>query len=184
MAKVEFSAGIDLITGAVDSNHDLISRQKHLHAPDGTITKECDPEAYYQRNKRDYKHNPPKGAELAHLQHFGDAAKRTTALMQAFRNPDQASEQERALVQQYLGRFYKQLDGPADPQAPTKTDGKQKRYYRFDNFVRAMIFQELKNDWQYIGFISNSTISAKLAAKIRLKFFGIILVQLSMNELY
>ena len=184
MAEVKFSAGIDLITGAVDSNHELISRRKHLHAPDGSVTKECKPEAYYQRNKRNYKQNPPKGAELAHLQHFGDAAKRTTALMQAFRNPGQASEQERALVQQYLGRFYKQLDGPADQQAPTKTDGKQKRYYRFDNFVRAMIFQELKNDWQYIGFISNYMISAKLAAKIRLKFFGIILVQLSMNELY
>ena len=50
------------------------------------------------------------------------------------------------VVQQYLNRFQLQLKGSADPQAPTKTDGKQKRYYRFDNFVRAMIFQELKND--------------------------------------
>ena len=146
MAKIDFSAGIDLVTGAVDSNHELIARQKHLHAPDGTITKECKPEAYYQVNKRDYKHNPPRGAELAHLQHFGNAAKRTTALMQAFKNPDQASEEEQALVQQYLSRFYKQLKGDADPQAPTDKSGKQRHYYRFDNFVRAMIFQELKND--------------------------------------
>ena len=147
MAQIDFSAGIDLITGAMDSNHELISRQKHLHAPDGSITKECKPEAYYQRNKRDYKNNPPKGAELAHLQHFGNAARNTTALMQAFKNPEQASKEEQALVQQYLSRFYNQLKGPADPQAPIDKSGNQRHYYRFDNFIRAMIFQELKNDY-------------------------------------
>ena len=146
MAKVDFSAGIDLVTGTVDSNHELILRQKHLHAPDGTITKECDPEAYYQIHKRDYKHNPPKGDELAHLQHFGDAAKRTTALIHAFKFPDQASEEEQELVQQYLSRFQKQIKGHADPQAPTDKSGKQRHYYRFDNFIRAMIYQELKNE--------------------------------------
>ena len=144
MSKVEFSAGIDKVTGTVDSKHKLILRQKHLHAPDGTITKECHPEAYYQLHKRDYKHNPPKGAERAHLQHFGDAAKRTTALVKAYKFPDQASEEEQALVQQYLSRFYKQLKGPADPLAPTDKSGKQKHYYRLDNFIRAMIYQELK----------------------------------------
>lgn len=146
MAKIDFSAGIDIVTGAVDSNHELIARQKHLHAPDGTITKECEPEAYYQRNKRDYKHNPPKGAELAHLQQFGNAAKRTTALIQALKNPDQASEEDQALVQQYLSRFYNQLNGPADPQSPTDKSGKQKRYYRFDNYIRAMIYHEPKDE--------------------------------------
>ena len=146
MSKVEFSAGIDMVTGTLDSGHKLILRQKHLHAPDGKITKECEPEAYYQMYKRDYKHNPPIGAELAHLQHFGNAAKRTTQLIKAFKFPDQASEEERTLVQQYLNRFNKQLDGPADLQAPTDKSGKQKHYYRFDNFMRAMIYQELKTD--------------------------------------
>ena len=146
MARIHYSPGIELTTGALDSDHELITRQKHLRDLKGAVSKECAPEVYLQKHKRNYDYTPPKGAELAHLQHFGDAAKRTTALMQAFRNPDQASEQERALVQQYLNRFQLQLKGPADPQAPTNTDGKQKRYYRFDNFVRAMIFQELKND--------------------------------------
>ena len=145
MAKVKFSAGIAMVTGAVDSNHELIMRQKHLHAPDGSITKKCKPEAYYQKNKRDYKNNPPLGAELAHLQHFGDASMRTTQILKAFKFPDQASEEERTLVQQYLSRFNKQLKGHADPQAPVDKSGKQRHYYRFDNFVRAMIFQELKS---------------------------------------
>lgn len=146
MGKIHFSVGIDKVIGALDSDHKLIIRQKHLHDPRGVITKECALEGYLQEHKRDYKHNPPQGAELAHLQQFGNAAKRTTALMQAFKNPDQASEEEKALVQQYLSRFQNQLNGPADPQAPTDKSGKQRHYYRFDNFVRAMIFHENKNN--------------------------------------
>lgn len=144
MAKVEYSSGIDLTTGALDSKHELITRQKHLHAPDGKVTKECDVEVYLQRRKRDYKHNPPKGSELAHLQHFGEAAKRTTALIYAYKFPDIASDEQRALLEQYRLRFESQLKGALDPQAPLDKEGKQKRYFRFDNFIRAMIYQELK----------------------------------------
>lgn len=144
MAKVEYSSGIDLTTGALDSKHELITRQKHLHAPDGKVTKECDVEVYLQKRKRDYKHNPPKGNELAHLQHFGEAAKRTTALIYAYKFPDIASDEQRALLEQYRLRFESQLKGAPDPQAPLDKEGKQKRYFRFDNFIRAMIYQELK----------------------------------------
>ena len=144
MAKVEYSSGIDLTTGALDSKHELITRQKHLHAPDGKVTKECDVEVYLQRRKRDYKHNPPQGNELAHLQHFGEAAKRTTALIYAYKFPDTASDEQRALLEQYRLRFESQLKGAPDPQAPLDKEGKQKRYFRFDNFIRAMIYQELK----------------------------------------
>ena len=145
MAKINFSAGIDIVTGTVDSDHLLIMRQKHLHDTRGVITKECKPEAYYQMHKRDYEHNPPQGAELAHLQHFGNAAKQTTAVLNAYKHPDDATEEERLLVQQFVKRFQAQLDGTPDPQSPCDKEGKQKRYYRFDNFVRAMIYQELKN---------------------------------------
>lgn len=144
MAKVEYSSGIDLTTGALDSKHELITRQKHLHAPDGKVTKECDVEVYLQRRKRDYKHNPPRGNELAHLQHFGLAAKRTTELIYAYKFPDTASDEQRALLEQYRLRFESQLKGAPDPQAPLDKEGKQKRYFRFDNFIRAMIYQELK----------------------------------------
>ena len=146
MAKVDFTAAFDMIKGAIDSDHKLIMRQKHLHDTQGSITKSCEPEAYYQMNKRDYKHNPPKGAELAHLQHFGVAAKRTTAIVNAFKNPDTASEEERQLAQHYIGRFQAQATGKPDPQAPCDKSGKQKIYLRFDNFVRAMIYQELKTE--------------------------------------
>ena len=38
MAKVEFSPGIELILGALDTKHQLIMRQKHLHDTKGTLT--------------------------------------------------------------------------------------------------------------------------------------------------
>ena len=145
MAKIIYSSGIDLTTGALDSQHKLITRQKHLHGPNGMLTKECEPEIYLQRRKRNYRKDPPQGAELAHLQHFGEAAKRTTALIYAYKFPDTASDEQRALLDQYRLRFESQLKGAPDPQAPIGKDGKQKYYFRFDNFIRAMIYQELKS---------------------------------------
>jgi hypothetical protein len=56
MGKIHFSVGIDKVIGALDSDHKLIIRQKHLHDPRGVITKECALEGYLQEHKRDYKH--------------------------------------------------------------------------------------------------------------------------------
>ena len=146
MAKINYSPGIELTTGALDSSqHELITRQKHLHDNFGTLTKECRVEVYLQRNKRNYVQTPPKGAELAHLQHFGEAAKRTTALIYAYKFPDTASEEQRTLLEQFRRRFEAQLKGAPDPQAPLDKAGKPKHYFRFDNFIRAMIYQDLKS---------------------------------------
>ena len=66
--------------------------------------------------------------------------------MQAYKFPDTATEEQRELLEQYRRRFQAQLNGKPDPQAPLDPQGRQKYYFRFDNFVRAMIYQELKND--------------------------------------
>ena len=145
MGKVHYSAGIDYVTGALDTKHDLVARLKHLHDANGVLTKTCAPEIYLQKHKRDYDQTPPQGNELAHLQHFGEAAKRTTALIYAYKFPDTASDEQRALLDQYRLRFESQLNGAPDPQAPLDKSGKQKHYFRFDNFIRAMIYQELKS---------------------------------------
>ena len=144
MGKVHYSAGIDYVTGALDTKHELVARLKHLHDTNGVLTKTCAPEIYLQKHKRNYEQTPPRGAELAHLQHFGEAAKRTTALIYAYKFPDTASDEQRALLDQYRLRFESQLNGAPDPQAPLDKSGKQKHYFRFDNFIRAMIYQELK----------------------------------------
>lgn len=145
MAKVDFADAIKHVSGALDTNHKIIVRKKHLHDFNGAQTKVCAPEMYIRSNKRDYKHTPPQGAELAHLQHFGEAAKRTTALIYAYKFPDTASDEQRALLENYRRRFESQLNGKPDPQAPLDKMGKQKFYFRFDNFIRAMIYQELKS---------------------------------------
>ena len=145
MAKIHYSPGIELTTGALDSGHELITRRKYLHDYNGSLTKECKPEVYLQKNKRNYAQNPPKGAELAHLQHFGEAAKRTTALIHAYKFPDTATEEQRTLLENYRRRFEAQLKGAPDPQAPFDKEGKQRHYFRFDNFIRAMICRELQS---------------------------------------
>ena len=145
MGKVHYSAGIDYVVGALDTKHELIARLKHLHDANGVLTKTCDPEIYLQKHKRNYEQTPPRGNELAHLQHFGEAAKRTTALIYAYKFPDTASEEQRTLLDQYRLRFESQLKGAPDPQAPLDKKGKPKHYFRFDNFIRAMIYQELKS---------------------------------------
>ena len=145
MGKVHYSTGIDYVVGALDTKHELIARLKHLHDANGVLTKTCDPEIYLQKHKRNYEQTPPRGNELAHLQHFGEAAKRTTALIYAYKFPDTASEEQRTLLDQYRLRFESQLKGAPDPQAPTDKSGKPKHYFRFDNFIRAMIYQELKS---------------------------------------
>lgn len=146
MAKVFYSPGIDLVLGALDPKHELINRQKHLHNPDGSVSKTCKPEIYLWREKRNYELKPPKGAELAHLQHFGEAAKRTKLLIYAYKFPETASDEQRQLLEQYRLRYESQRKGAPDPQAPVdKKTGKQKYYFRFDNFIRAMIYQELKS---------------------------------------
>ena len=58
MAQIHYSAGIDFTTGALDTRHQLITRQKHLHDTKGILTKACDPEVYLQKHKRDYKQTP------------------------------------------------------------------------------------------------------------------------------
>ena len=145
MGKVHYSAGIDYVTGALDTKHELVARLKHLHDTNGVLTKTCDPEIYLQKHKRDYEQTPPRGNELAHLQHFEEAAKRTTALIYAYKFPDTASEEQRTLLDQYRLRFDSQLKGAPDPQAPLDKKGKPKHYFRFDNFIRAMSYQELKS---------------------------------------
>ena len=138
MGKVGFTAAFKHITGTVDSDHKLILRQKHIHAPNGKVTKTCDTEAYYQMHKRDFKHNPAVGAELANMQRFGDAARRTKELFDAVKGGTATKEQLR-LMADYKARFMAQLDGKPDAEAPIDKDGKQRYYARFDNFVRTMM---------------------------------------------
>ena len=146
MAKISFNIPVDNMTGALDSNHKFIQRQKHLHDTFGIEIHTCPTEAYIVANPRDYKRNPPTGAELAHLQHFGKAAKRTASLLSTLKSDTLPTDEQLQQIENYRQRFQAQLHKQPDPQAPLDRNGKKKHYYRFDNFVRAMIYQEMKNE--------------------------------------
>ncbi len=144
MAKISYNIPVEGMTGALDSDHKFIQRQKHLRDINGIVTFTCKTEGYMVAHPRNYKNTPPQGAELAHLQHFAEAARQTTALLAALKPDATPTEQQLAEIDAYRQRFQAQLRKKPDPMAPLGRDGKLKRYHRFDNFVRAMKYQELK----------------------------------------
>lgn len=144
MSKIQYNVPVENMTGALDSGHKFIQRQKHLRDTNGIVIHTCDTEAFIVANPRDYKRTPPQGGELAHLQHFGQAARQTTDLLSALKPDANPTEQQLAEIEAYRQRFQAQLRKKPDPMAPIGRDGKPKRYHRFDNFIRAMKYQELK----------------------------------------
>jgi hypothetical protein len=66
MAKVSYSPGIDLTTGALDSKHELITRQMTFRDARGRIIAYGKQEGYFIANPRNFKQHPMKGRELEH----------------------------------------------------------------------------------------------------------------------
>ena len=65
MAEVILSHPFDEIHGALSKTDDIINRQKKYRDERGRIIMEGKQEAYVMKHPRDFKNNPPKGAELA-----------------------------------------------------------------------------------------------------------------------
>ena len=65
MASVTLSHPFDEIHGALSKTDDIINRQKKYRNERGRVIMEGRQEAYVMKHPRDFKKNPPKGAELA-----------------------------------------------------------------------------------------------------------------------
>ena len=119
-------------------------------------------ESYAVRNPRDYKKNPPQGAELEHINLFRQACLMTKEILDA-EKPEETSagtvfssrpkyltkEEALTLLTDYRKRYKAQLPSTRgtrpDPQAPIdKNTHAPKRYFRLDNFIRSMVYQSLK----------------------------------------
>lgn len=163
MARVHYESPVSHITGALQP-HGIINRRKQFRDDNGKVVHQGNPEAYKVKNPRDYSTNPPKGAELAHLKHFGEAARRTTKLLRIARRckADVIDLSDNAAIESvldkyprhivalqayfdYKARYLNQLGRTADPQAPVDATGKRRRYYRLDNFIRAMLYHEKRS---------------------------------------
>ena len=140
----------------------IINRMKKYRADDGRIIHEGIQESYAVRNPRDYKKNPPQGAELELINLFRQACLMTKEILDA-EKPEETSagtvfpprpkyltkEEALTLLTDYRKRYKAQLPSTRgtrpDPQAPLdKTTHAPKRYFRLDNFIRSMVYQSLK----------------------------------------
>ena len=165
MAKTELSSAFENIRGKLNKKERIVHRQKKYRAETGTVISTASQEAYAILNPRDYKKNPPKGAELRNIQSFADASRITTLIIRAGKYTREElasmsdSERQQALeyrdqFEHFKARFMAQLKKP-DPQAPIlpKTDPQfnpnstrvQRRTYRtLNTFIRAMVLQAIK----------------------------------------
>ena len=166
MAQVELHAAFNNIRGKLNKRDNTILRQRKYRSETGKVINYGAQEAYEILNPRDYKKNPPKGAEHQNITSFAQASRLTTQIIQAGKFTDEEiaampeelraqTEDLRRQLSNFKARFNAQLTKP-DPQAPilTKTDPQynpnssklQRRKYRtLNTFIRAILLQTLKS---------------------------------------
>ena len=145
MAEVIYQDPVKEIKGAL-AKHGVINRRKLYRDEKGRVIHEGTPEAYRVKHPRDWDKNPPQGEELKKINRFREACRLTKEVMQAASPESAVTAEERTRYESYRQRYQRQLGRKADPQAPRDSiTGRPKHYYRLDNFIRAMIYQDLKN---------------------------------------
>ena len=162
MSKVEFIAPVKSMRGEFEKGSGVILRQKKYKAPNGTVLKEGVHESYKIVHPRDYEANPPKGAELANLQSFGDAKRVSSEIINSEKFTDEElaamTPEQRAHIMElrqqldnYRKRFYAQFKKP-DPEAPLEKKPRpgstkllRKQYAKLDNFIQAIVREQSKH---------------------------------------
>ena len=166
MARVVLSQPIAEIHGAFTKGGDIINRQKKYRDELGKVVCEGVQEAYAIRHPRDFEKTPRTGAELLKHTLWTEACRRTSQILQAGQEggptplqlavrkieqvPDYYSiDEARAMYEDFRLRFQNQLPKTrgkkADFAAPIDPNTKSgKRYSQLPNFIRAIIFHQLK----------------------------------------
>lgn len=133
MAEITFIAPVETIKGKLQNRDKTIFRRKRIFDANGHVIGQLSQEAYIVKNPRDWKKNPPKGAEKQRIDNWTAACQQVQELK---RNPE--------LLAQWKQRFEAQFShGEADAPIDPRTH-KPKIYFRFDCFIRAAIFRELQ----------------------------------------
>ena len=159
MSQIEFYAPVKNMHGEFEKGSGIVMRQKKYRAPNGAVLKEGKQESYKIVNPRDYKKNPPKGAELANIQSFADSKRVSSEIINSEKITDEElaamTPEQRAHVvelqqqlENYRKRFYAQFKKP-DPQAPFEKKPRpgsmilrRKQYAKLDNFIQAIIREQ------------------------------------------
>ena len=133
MAEITFIAPVETIKGKLQNRDKTIFRRKRVFDADGRVIGQLAQEAYVVKNPRDWKKNPPKGAEKQRIDNWTAACKQTAEIR---KYPE--------LLAQWKQRWETQLNKPEADAPMDKKTGKPKIYIRFDGYVRATIFRELQ----------------------------------------
>lgn len=170
MARIVLSQPVAEIHGAFTKGGNIINRQKKYRDENGRVVHEGVQESYAISHPRDFKKNPPRGAELANITLWAEACRRASQILQAgqeggpterqlaVRMIEQVPEyytidEARAMYEDFRLRFQSQLPNTrgkkADAAAPIDPNtGQGKRYSQFPNFIRAILFYRLKQSHQ------------------------------------
>ena len=132
MAQSYLIYPLDSLHGKISKKSKTVFRRKAVYDENGNVIAQYAQESYVVEHPRDWKKNPPKGAEKQRLDNWTTACQRAKAELR-----------DEALAAQWRQRFEAQLKhGEADAPMDPKTH-KPKIYSRFDCFVRAAIFRSL-----------------------------------------
>ena len=134
MAEIVFIAPVETIKGKLNKKDKTVFRRKRIFDAQGNVIGELSQESYVVNNPRDWKKNPPKGAEKQRIDNWAAACQRTTVELQ--------DDTLRAAWQQ---RWQEQLKHPEAGAPIDPKTHKPKVYTRFDCYVRAAIFRELSS---------------------------------------
>lgn len=133
MAKSNLIFPVDSLRGKITKKSKTVFRRKGAYDENGNLIAQCAQESYVVENPRDWKKNPPKGAEKQRLDNWTIACQRAKVELQ-----------DEALAAEWKQRFQAQLKSP-DTNAPIDPrTHKPKVYIRLDCFVRAAIFRSLQ----------------------------------------
>ena len=133
MAEIQFIDPVVTIKGKLNKQDKTILRRKRVFDAQGRVIGELAQEAYVVHNPRDWKKNPPKGAEKQRIDNWTTACQQASAIR---KDPEQLA--------QWKQRWAVQLQQP-EPDAPLdKKTGRPKIYIHLDGFIRATIFRELQ----------------------------------------
>lgn len=134
MAQSNLIFPVESLHGKITKKSKTIFRRKCTYDANGNVIAQCAQESYVVENPRDWKKNPPKGAEKQRLDNW------TIACQQA-KEVQKDPEKYAAWKQRFEAQLKQgEAGAPIDP-----ATRKPKIYIRFDCFIRAAIFRELQN---------------------------------------
>ena len=173
MAQVTLTHPFAEIHGSIGKDK-IINRQKKYRDERGRVIHEGIQEAYAVKHPRDYKKNPPQGAELVNINLWTEACRRAAQILFVARLDKLPTEEQDRLLASELSsrrinripeyytleeareqythfreRFNAQLPNTRnthpDILAPLDKTGLRKRYAQFPAFLRTIIYQSIKS---------------------------------------